>query len=338
MPRAARVGELGDPRGFPARRSPAYLEWMRVRNYSEGTIENRSKLLAQVVDWLELRGITRPADVTKPVLERYQRHLYHQRKKNGRPLSFSSQQQRLISVRMLFRWLSRQNLILSNPASDLELPRREWRLPKAVLTAAEVEQVLEAVSGPSPMWLRNRAILETFYSTGMRRRELVFLRLTDLDVERRTVFIRQGKGKRDRVVPIGERALGWIDRYLQELRPELVVPPDEGTVFLTDTGERFKPDHLSGLVRDLVDRAGLGKTGSCHLFRHTMATLMLENGADIRFIQEMLGHANLATTQIYTHVSIRKLQEIHAATHPAGKGEPEPRKHDETGPSGTPEV
>ena len=311
---------LDDPRGFPAAIA-AYLEWMRIKNYSETTVAAREKLLGYLVDWLELRGITRPVDVTRPVLERYQRHLYHYRKKNGKPLSFASQLQRLVPVRGLFRWLARQNLILSNPASELDLPRREWRLPKTVLSATETEHVLESVSHHSPFWLRNRALLETFYSTGMRRIELVNLKLTDIDVERGTVLIRQGKGKRDRVVPIGERALGWIDRYLQELRAELVVPPDDGYLFLNESGQRFKPDHLSQLVRDIVDRAGIGKTGSCHLFRHTMATLMLENGADIRFIQAMLGHANILTTQIYTNVSIRKLQEIHAATHPTGRPE-----------------
>ena len=147
------------------------------------------------------------------------------------------------------------------------------------------------------------------------------MRLTDLDHERRTVFIRQGKGKRDRVVPIGARTRGWIERYVEDLRPDLVIGPDEGRRFLSDVGEPLRPDHLSGLVRDLADRPHLGKTGSCHLFRNTMATLLLENGADILFIQEMLGHANLATTQICTQVSISKLQEIHAATHPAGREE-----------------
>lgn len=130
-------------------------------------------------------------------------------------------------------------------------------------------------------------------------------------------MIRQGKGKKDRMIPIGERAIGWIERYLADARPALAGAPDDGTLFPSHMGESFSPNRLTQLVRDYIDTAELGKTGSCHLLRHTCATLMHENGADIRFIQQLLGHAELSTTQIYTQVSIRKLKEIHAATHPA---------------------
>jgi len=135
------------------------------------------------------------------------------------------------------------------------------------------------------------------------------------------VMVRQGKGRKDRMIPIGERALAWLDRYLVEVRPHLVVEPDDGVLFLTNEGTPFTPSRMTQLVRGYVLSAELGKSGSCHLFRHTMATLMLEGGADIRFIQQMLGHAKLETTQIYTQVSIRQLKTIHAATHPgAGLG------------------
>jgi integrase/recombinase XerD len=130
-------------------------------------------------------------------------------------------------------------------------------------------------------------------------------------------MIRQGKGRKDRMIPIGARALGWTERYVREVRPRLLIDPNDLTVFLSHLGEALTCNRLSQLVGAYVDAADIGKRGSCHLFRHTMATLMLENGADIRFIQAMLGHAKLQTTQIYTHVSIRKLKEIHNATHPA---------------------
>jgi integrase/recombinase XerD len=168
--------------------------------------------------------------------------------------------------------------------------------------------------------VRDRAILETLYSTGIRRMEVIGLSLFDLDVERGTLMVRQGKGKKDRMIPIGDRAVAWIEKYVTEVRPGLVVEPDShveggGTLFLTNTGDPFTPNRLTQLVRNYVDAAAIGKRGACHLFRHTMATIMLENGADIRFIQEMLGHAELSTTQIYTQVSIKKLKEIHTATH-----------------------
>ena len=169
----------------------------------------------------------------------------------------------------------------------------------------------------APLGLRDCTILEVFYSTGIRRRELMNLKLYDLDRERGTLMVRLGKGRKDRMVPIGERALAWCDKYLQEERHQLTTGNDQDTVFLTNMGEVFTPERVTQLVRRYVNQAETGKSGSCHLFRHTMATLMLENGADIRYIQEMLGHVKVDTTQIYTQVSIRRLKEVHALTHPA---------------------
>jgi integrase/recombinase XerD len=167
------------------------------------------------------------------------------------------------------------------------------------------------------------------YSTGIRRMEVIALKLYDLSLDRGVLLVRQGKGKKDRYVPIGERAIAWVQKYIDEARPLLALEPDDMTVFLTAQGEPFSPDHMTSNVKARIDAAKLGKTGACHLFRHTMATLMHENGADIRFIQETLGHVKLETTQIYTHVSIRTLQQVHATTHPAahlGRNENAPRK------------
>jgi integrase/recombinase XerD len=302
-----------------ARLKEEFLEWMLSKNYSVRTVENRSMYLGYFIGWAAERGIGRPSEVTKPILERYQRYLYHYRKKDGYPMSFQSQHCRLVPVRAFFRWLCKANHILYNPASELELPRAEHRLPKHVLTQAEAEQVLNQPNLDLDLGIRDRAILETLYSTGMRRMEVLRLKLFDLDVERGTVMVRQGKGRKDRMIPIGERAVGWIEKYLVEVRPGLTVEPDEGYLFLTEQGEAFTPSRLTQLVREYVIGADIGKRGSCHLFRHTMATLMLEHGADIRFIQAMLGHARLDTTQIYTQVSIRKLKEIHSMTHPGAK-------------------
>jgi len=310
------IGDASDSQGFAAL-SRTYLDWLAVRNYSPTTIASREHHLREFAKWCHERALARPADITKPILERYQRFLFHYRKKNGQPLSFRSQHGALVPVRAFFKWLCRQNLLLSNPASDLDLPRLEKRLPKHILTTGEVERVLALPDASDPLGLRDRAILEVFYSTGMRRMELAHLKLYDLDQERGTLMLRQGKGKKDRMIPIGERAIGWINRYLDEARPKLALTPDDGTIFLTNVGEAFELNRLTQLARHYVDAAETGKRGSCHLFRHTCATLMLENGADIRFIQQLLGHAELSTTQIYTQVSIRMLKQVHTATHPA---------------------
>ena len=315
-PAAPTAAEARDPDALGARLQ-SFLLWQEARGYAEQTVKNRAAAVRVFIAWCEERAIMRAVEVTRPVLERYQRWLYHQyRKRDGQPLSFRSQYSRLSPLRAFFRYLARENLLLYNPAAELELPKLDKRLPKHVLTASEAERVINQTDAQSPLGLRDRAILETLYSTGMRRGEVVGLRLYDLDVERGTVMVRHGKGKRDRMIPIGERAVTWIERYLADVRPGLLVDPKEDVLFLTGRGEAFTPNHLTVLAQKYVAAAELGKTGACHLFRHTMATLMLEGGADIRYIQAMLGHAELSTTQIYTQVSIRRLKEVHTRTHP----------------------
>jgi len=200
-------------------------------HYSSHTVKNRRIELGYFIDWCEERSISRPDEVTRALLERYRQHVFHYRRKdNGTPLSFQTQHKRLISVRMFFQWLTRQYHLLFNPASELELPRTEQRLPRHVLNVAEVEQVINAieVEEPTGLGVRDRAMLETLYSTGMRRGELVALRIDDVDLREGTVFIRLGKGKKDRVVPIGARACAWIEKYLYTIRPRYLEGDDPG--------------------------------------------------------------------------------------------------------------
>jgi integrase/recombinase XerD len=309
---------MSDPQGMPALLA-LYLERMHVKNYSPGTIDQADDYVHHFIAWCAERAVTRADEVTKPMIDRYQRSLFYHRRKNGQPLSFRTQYLMLTWVKQYFRWLVRENHILYNPASEIELPRVERRLPKHVLTANEADRVLAQPDVTTPFGLRDRAMLEVLYSTGMRRSELAHLSIYDVDPERGIVVIRQGKGKKDRVVPIGDRALAWLQKYLDDARPQLVAEPDDAFMFLAYTGQPFSPDLLTRWVADYVDAANIGKRGSCHLFRHSVATLMLERGADIRYVQEMLGHASIETTQFYTKVSIRQLKEIHSATHPAAK-------------------
>lgn len=296
-----------------------YLEALAIRNYTDGSVEFRAHVLHYFATWCEERGLTTPSQVTRPILKRYQRHLFYYRKANGLPLGVSTQYGRTVMVCSFFRWLTRNDFLASNPASELDLPRLEKRLPKAILSVAEVEKVMAQPELKEPLGLRDRAIMETLYSTGMRRREAVGLTVFNLDVDRGTVMIRQGKGRKDRLIPIGERALKWIDKYLTEVRESLVTEPDDGWLFLSEKGTQLGHSYLGDVVRKYIDAAEIGKQGSCHLFRHTMATLMLEGGADIRFIQMMLGHEELTSTQIYTQVAINKLKEVHSLTHPGAK-------------------
>lgn len=312
--------QANKPNGFAAHLA-RFSEWQLVRNYSPSTVETRERTLRSFFIWAEDRGIYSPKGVTRPILERYQRHLYFYRKKDGNPLSFRTQGARLTPVRAYFKWLAKENHILFNPASELELPRPESRLPKAVMTAGEAERVLAQPNIKTPHGLRDRALLELLYTTAMRRGEVSGLKLWDIDYGRKAVTIRQGKGHKDRIVPLAERAQAWLEKYRDEARPLLSNGTGERALFIGRFGAPFETKRLTKKVGRYVRESGIDKPGACHLFRHTAATLMLENGADIRFIQALLGHAKLDTTQVYTRVSITKLAEIHAATHPgAGLG------------------
>ena len=303
--------------GSLASESLHYLESLAVKNYSPRTIEGRRDGLKVFLLWCEDRSLEAPESITKLILESYQRHLWKHRKKNGKPLGVSTQRGRLSVVRDLFKYLCKKNLIPANPASELELPRQEKRLPEQALTRPQIQAVLSVPDVLDPLGLRDRAILELFYSSGLRRRELTNLEITDLNHERETMQVRKGKGNKDRIAPLGKTALHWLTRYLEEVRPKLLLNPHEKVLFLTSYGEGFNPDVLSRKVSQFIKQAEIGRLGSCHLLRHTCATHMLEGGADIRFIQQLLGHEKLETTSIYTQVSLAQLKAVHAKTHPA---------------------
>ena len=294
-----------------------YMEALRVRNFTEQTLYGRGKMLRYFRVYCEQIGVTQARQVTRAVMINYQSYLYHYRKEDGKALTIGTQKAWLSCVTAFFSWLTREGLALYNPASDLELPRREVRLPKIILNAAEVEAILNVPDLSTPMGIRDRAILETLYSTGIRRQELCNLRLGDLDYDRGLVRIEQGKGHKDRYVPIGDRAVQWIEKYLLEVRPRLCPSLNEQAIFLNTLGTRMNANRLGSQVHEIIRAAGIGKTGSCHLFRHTFATLLLENGCDVRYVQEMLGHSKMETTAVYTHVAIKTLKEVHSRFHPA---------------------
>lgn len=308
----------GDPAGLAAW-IKRHLEALAMQGFAERGLYSRSRDLVRFCEWCAEREIASPGEVTRPVLERFQRHLFHYRKSDGRPLATNRQRIWIAHLQGLFRWLARHHHLASNPASDLDLPRKQTGQLRDPLSIDEVERVLALPEVGEPRGLRDRAILEVFYATGVRRMELAQLRVDAINFTRGTLFVREGKGGKDRIVPLGERALAWVQKYLDESRPAFVADVQERALFLNRHGQGFSEEGLTQLVRRYFKDAGITKSGSCHLFRHTMATAMLDNGADVRFVQEMLGHARLDTTQGYTHVAIGKLIAIHAATHPGAR-------------------
>lgn len=301
-----------------------HLRWAEVSRLAPASLVMRQRGLARFVAWAHERGLRHPGELTRPVLEAYQRHLYLARsQRNGQPLGLRTQQQLIGAVRGWCKWLTRDGHIPANPAADLELPRMPRTLPRGLLSVEQVRQLLGQPDIEGLTGLRDRAMLELLYGTGMRRSELMSLQLGDLDLVNATVFIRQGKGRRDRYVPMGASARHWVARYAAEVRPMLTSQVQDAgaswTLFLTDYGEPFERNRLSGMVAGHLRRIGI-EQGSCHALRHACATHMLEAGAELRYIQVLLGHADISTTQIYTHVAIGKLMQVHAATHPGAQG------------------
>ncbi len=294
-----------------------FIAWGNVTGRSEQTNSVRERSIRRFIVWCDERSINEPAAITRNVLEAYQRHLHHHRKTNGEPLTINTQKTLLFPLTAFCKWLAKERYVAFNPATELELPRAVRGLPKVILSPDEIEKIITLVDTATPYGVRDRAMLELLYSTGIRRLELINLALHDIDLPRAALLVREGKGRKDRWLPIGERALHWLKNYCYRARDQLLTRIDESHLFLTDYGEPWVKNRLSGMVKKYLYHAGIDKPGACHLFRHAMATHMLDNGADIRFIQAMLGHADISSTQIYTQVSIEKLREIHAATHPA---------------------
>lgn len=295
-----------------------FLDASAAKGLAPSTVVTRQRALVHFVAWCEERGLS-VADITLPILERYQRHLFHYRKRDDTPLALATQQQRLLPINALFRWLVREGQLPANPAADLELPKLPQRLPRTWLSVAEIEQVLRHVAIYGDVGVRDRAIIETLYSTGLRRAELLAMTLRDVDQLAGIVFVREGKGRKDRVVPIGERALAWLAKYRDDVRSAWLAGIDDGRLWLRPDGKPLRKNQLTDRMKKLIAEAGIDKPGACHILRHSMATHMLDHGADVRFVQAILGHAQLSTTAIYTHVAIGQLKAVHAATHPSAQ-------------------
>ncbi|MBN3064606.1 site-specific tyrosine recombinase XerC, partial [Pectobacterium aquaticum] len=238
----------------------AYLAHLSATNHSPRTVEGYGERLRPFVTWCEERGLTQAAQVSLAVLEAYQRHLHGYRKADGKPLAQGGQLNRLTAIRMLFRWLLQRHHILYNPAEQMTLPKAEKRLPAQILSEEETEAVMAAQDTGTLTGLRNRAVLEMLWSTGLRRSELAGLMLADVDVGRGVLVVRQGKGNKDRVVPVGLRALVWVQRYLDAVRPRLTTKHDSGYLFVTIWGKRLARSTLTILAgRAIRDDAHLKK-------------------------------------------------------------------------------
>ncbi len=303
-----------DPAGW-AGQLEGFRSACRVRQLSETTIDGRLRSLLTFAAWARDRGVVHAAQVTRPVLEAYQYHLSVRIGWGGRVLGAASQANAVHALAAFFRYAVRTGLTASNPAADLEAPKVINRIPEA-LSATEAERTLAQPDLSMLEGLRDRAMLEILYSSGLRRKELLGMRRDDVDGVAGVVRV-LGKGRKERLAPLGARARGWLDRYLVEVRPHWVRDERERLLFLTATGRPVTMDMFSDRVKQYLTQAGITRRGGCHLFRHAMASGLMESGCDLRLIQVMLGHASPLTTARYAQISTRHLIAAHTAFHPA---------------------
>lgn len=291
-----------------------------ARGESQRTVDGKASNVGLFLRWCFSQNIRLPEAVSLQTFEAYRRYLHQYRQPfNGKPLNIATIRNRLTATKVFFKRLFYHEIITVNPAERLELPKVPRRLPSGFLSVEEIERVLQHTLLHGMTGIRDRAVMETYYATGVRRMELARLKMQDIDFTEGLLTIYRGKGNKDRRVPIAKRACDWIQVYLNEVRPKLATIQSGATLFLDNEGLMYREQQLTYLASKYVKRAGINKKGACNLFRHSTATLMHENGADIRHVQEMLGHADISTTQVYTHVTINKLREVYGKTHPANR-------------------
>jgi integrase/recombinase XerD len=277
---------------------------------SARTQEAYERDLARFAEYADVKGVAAPLDITAKVLREYVYHL----KDLG--LSPASIRRNVSAVRTYFRFLTGDGIVVRDPSERLETPKK-WRELPDVLSVEEVQRLLAAPTLDDTMVFRDRALLELAYGAGLRVSEWISLGVRDLLLEEGLVRV-FGKGSKERLVPIGRSAIGAAAVYLRELRPRLEKGEGKGILFLNARGRPLSRMGAWKILRGYVERASITKHVSPHTLRHSFATHLLEGGADLRAVQEMLGHVDIATTQIYTHVDREYLRQVHRSYHPRG--------------------
>lgn len=297
-----------------------FLQHLRnERGQSENTQRTYKALLDKFVSWADTRKLPNWSDVQLSHLQDFLRHeqqrlMLNSPSEQRKRLSSESLYLQIAALRAFFRFAENEHLVPTNVAEHLSLPRRWKRLPKS-LTTSEIRQLLVPLTPETPSSLCDQAILELAYASGLRLSELRSIRLEQLQLDAGFIQI-IGKGNKERVVPLGRKAIDAINRYLEAGRPMLVSKRSPANVFLTRRGTPFSAVTLWLRIKRRVRHAGISRNVTPHMLRHSFATHLLENGADLRIIQELLGHANIGTTEIYTHVASNRLRDIHRKFHP----------------------
>lgn len=293
-----------------------FVEDGRVRELSPRTLDHYRMFLERFAEWCSFHHIDDVRDVNLSHVLDFRKQLDRRKGPGGKPNSVTYRNRHVRAVRMLFRLLFKRELILSNLAVRIPEYKDPVKLPRGIMDKDQVKRLLQSAHMTTPTGFRDRTIFEVLYSTGIRGGELCELTLYNLDLPARMVRV-LGKGRKERVVPIGKVACSYLAEYIKTVRPILLGEKQGSTVFVTARGEGFKTNNLRQQFMLHRDRAGLGDIYTVHSLRHTCATEMLKGGASIRHVQELLGHADISTTQIYTHVVQSDLKKAHARTAPS---------------------
>ncbi len=278
---------------------------------ARNTLDSYRRDLEKFSGWLEQQRSVSLLEATHADIQGFLAHLV-----GGEKAKATSTSRAISSLKRLFRYLLRQNRISADPTLQIATPKLPRSLPKS-LTEQDVELLLYAPDAQTPLGLRDRAMLEVLYATGLRVSELVSLSVAQVSLDMGVVRV-MGKGSKERLVPMGEEALDWIRRYLAEGRAVLLAGKLSDALFVTQRGEAMTRQMFWYLIKKHAKLAGLGKPLSPHTLRHAFATHLLNHGADLRVVQMLLGHADISTTQIYTHVARERLKQLHTQHHPRG--------------------
>jgi len=295
---------------------PVYLKNLKVLGRSYYTVRGANYVLHRFARFLETENADHIEDLNADILAEYQQELYFTFTAKGKPLTLRTQAQTLSVIKGFTRFLKDKDYLVNDPADTIQLPKKPKRLPKVILSSNEVKQLLDAADMRTNRGYRNRIILEVLYDTAIRRDEVRNIRLVDLDLDAGYIRIR-GKGNKERVVPLSKRVCELIQNYILMVRSGFVNGRDPGYLILNRWGCQMNANGIWAVVKRCVYLAGIKKNVTTHTFRHTCATHMLKNGAPTRHLQQMLGHESLESTQIYTHVTINDLKQIHAKYHPS---------------------
>lgn len=285
-----------------------YLHYIRIeRGLSDNTIKSYHQDLVRFGKYLNVEKLTL-RQVDHIVILACLNQLRQEGKSNSSVIHM------VTSLRKFFGYLTQEKIVAHNPMSDVRPPKKAEHLP-AVLTLEEIDKLLQVAVEDTPLGIRNRTLLEVMYATGLRVSELVNLKMSDLHLELGLIQT-IGKGDKERIIPIGEVAIDWLQRYFKTSRIALLKEHESPYVFLNDRGHQITRQGIWKIIKKLVLNAGITKDVSPHTLRHSFATHILENGADLRIVQELLGHADISTTQIYTHISKKRLSEVYDEYHP----------------------